>query len=315
MAEESGDSIVSAIPKEPKVTFDSEKQSMTLDFRSVNSLPFDPDTMGVNAFRVIIFAKGKGLHVPDQPGKLVVSGDWTTQLAITLVHFAPSTHRAPELLINFVDYGYANPAMAGMNVETLLLPLLVRKGVFQDAPRLTSVKDITGFSAIDISKAPWSMNLKPCLAKQKNLLAFGISSQRDIMTWLSSEKMEARITLLAARARTELVEHIAGLASQDASAADKQKAVFEAKLSVILDAIGALPPSAYDVRMSTRIIELTEETAAPEWLLSPMRAAMSAGTSEYVHTKLVRAPPQCRSPIDTSSSVIAQLSQCTGARE
>jgi len=62
-----------------------------------------------------------------------------------------------------------------MSVETLLLPLLIRKGVYQDPPRFTRLEHVVGFTPINPTKAPWSTNLKPALQKQEMFKTFKIS--------------------------------------------------------------------------------------------------------------------------------------------
>eukprot|EP00966_Prymnesium_polylepis_P186675 4327344-Prymnesium_polylepis.1 len=85
---------------------------------------------------------------------MVVDGDWSKQEALCLVHFVPSTKREPEMLLNFIDYGYANPTMNGVSIESLQLPLQIKKNVYQDTPRVTRIENVCGFSIIDAGKAP-----------------------------------------------------------------------------------------------------------------------------------------------------------------
>ena len=110
-----------AVPPVPQkaVGFDPSKETLILDFKAACQLPFNPDNGGVKAFRAIIFQKGFGHHVPDEPAKLLLVGEYRRQYALELVHFDPSTARDPELLLAFVDYGLANSAMSGVSVETL----------------------------------------------------------------------------------------------------------------------------------------------------------------------------------------------------
>ena len=283
--------------------FDYEKQELVIDFRSVSELPFDPDTGGVKSFRAVIFDKGKGLHVPGQPGKLVVAGCYVKQVALCRVHFKPAYNREPELLLNFVDYGFANASMSGISVETLPLPLMIRKGVFQDKPMLVRAEHIAGFSRIDSNKLPWTTSLKPCLQKQDLFNSFGVFSSADVNTWLSSQKMAARVNVLNERARAAMEKGIAALARQDKEGASKQKAVFESKLETIMSAIRALPPSAYDVSMSKRIISLMEAPDAerPDWLKSPEQRAISQGLSQFVRTKLITGGADGPPPRDTTA--------------
>jgi hypothetical protein len=281
------DSAPAVAAKEPEVAFDASSQEISIDFRACSQLPFDPDTGGVKAFRAIVFPKGKGVHVPKQAGRMVIAGEWAKQEALCLVHFVPSTQREPELLINFVDYGYANPTMNGVSVESLQLPLAVKKHVYQDTPRMTRIENVCGFTPIDASKAPWSIHLKPCLQKLPQFKTLGISSPKDISTWLKSEIMELRVRKLESMARSALDEEMKSLMRQDKSQGEKQKTIFESKLSTILSAIAALPPSSYDTSLKNRITILRETDEQPEWLRSPEQRALKDGTSAFVKTRLL----------------------------
>ena len=72
------------------------------------------------------------MQVPTDKGRYVVCGKWWVQPSLTLVHFAESTARAePELLLNFIDYGFANRVMTGLAVESLTLPLMLEQDHLQ----------------------------------------------------------------------------------------------------------------------------------------------------------------------------------------
>eukprot|EP00966_Prymnesium_polylepis_P178235 4127212-Prymnesium_polylepis.1 len=202
---------------------------------------------------------------------MVVAGDWSKQEALCLVHFAPALKRDPELLINFIDYGFANISMTGISVESLSLPLQIRKSVYEDTPHLTKIKDVVGFSPIKAGQAPWSIHLKPCLAKQPQYKTLGISAPADFEKWLKSQVMADRVTTLERMARSAMEEHLKGITRQDKSQGEKQKAIFEAKLTTIMTAIAALPPSSYDLSLAKRITRMTQinEADRPEWLASP----------------------------------------------
>ena len=130
----------------PDILFDSKTMDLVVDFRAVCSLPHDPDVDGVKSLRAITFGKGKGVHAPKEPGKIYVCCPWKLLHVMGKVYFVPNTHREPELLIGFVDFGFVNPTMNGVSVETLALPLMIKKGVYQDAVRLTKIDDVAGFT-------------------------------------------------------------------------------------------------------------------------------------------------------------------------
>ena len=53
----------------PTIPFDATKMDLIIDFRSVCSLPHDPDTEGVKALRAITFAQGAWHPCPQRPWK------------------------------------------------------------------------------------------------------------------------------------------------------------------------------------------------------------------------------------------------------
>ena len=283
----------------PEIPFDVKTMDLIIDFRSVCSLPYDTDVEGTKALRAIKFGKGSGIHAPNETGKFIVCGEWTMLLALSKVYFVECTHRQPELLVGFVDYGFCNVAMSGISVETLALPLQIRKGVYQDAFRLTRIEDVAGFSTIKTGQAPWAMHLKPALSKHEMFRAFKIFSREDINKWLSTQTMEKRVETLAKRARVAMADAVKDLARQDATQASKTKALFEAKLAGILTSIAALPPSAYDVRMTARILKLVEgedREGDPLWLTSPMHKGMREGTAQFLRTRLHGAAVAAAAP-------------------
>ena len=273
----------------PEFPFDAKKFDLVLDVRAMCYLPYDPDTQGMKSLRAIIFEKGRAVHAPNEPGKIYVCGDWRLMNALVKVHFVSSTHREPELLLAFVDLGFANSAMSGVSVETLALPLLIKKGVYQDAPRMTKIDDVAGFTTIDQGLAPWSITLKPSLMKQDMFKKFNIFTTVGILKWLASQKLEARVLVLAKVAREEIAAAVKATARQDPTQASKTQAIFEAKLASILESIKAFPPSAYDVRMSNRIIKLEEqrdEENDPVWMTTPIQKNLREGTSNFIRTRL-----------------------------
>ena len=99
---------------------------MIIDFKSVAEIPFDPQTNGVKVLRSIIYDKGTCCAKPDDASKMVIVGEWRRQFSLTLVHFAESTAREPELLLYFVDYGFCKGDLEGVSVETLPRSCLLR---------------------------------------------------------------------------------------------------------------------------------------------------------------------------------------------
>ena len=81
------------------IAFDATKQDLIIDFKSVAEIPFDPQTNGVKVLRSVIYDKGTCCAKPDDASKMIIVGEWRRQFALSLVHFAESTAREPELLL------------------------------------------------------------------------------------------------------------------------------------------------------------------------------------------------------------------------
>ena len=91
------------------------------------------------------FPKGEAVHVPAMVGQYVTTGEWAAVTALTKVHFAASTMREPQLLVCFIDYAMSNPAMTGISVQTVPLPLMPRQGTFSTTSYITKMQDVIGF--------------------------------------------------------------------------------------------------------------------------------------------------------------------------
>ena len=94
------------------------------------------------------------------------------------------------------------------------------------------------------------------------------------------------------------------LRRQDARAADKQLAAFEATLEHTIGALKALPPSAYDTTLGGRIMTLKEgeqddTPAGFPSLTSPLRMQVTGGTASLIRTELAG---RHRDPTDKAPS-------------
>ena len=280
-----------AVPPVPQkaVGFDPSKETLILDFKAACQLPFNPDNGGVKAFRAIIFQKGFGHHVPDEPAKLLLAGAYRRQYALELVHFDRSTARDPELLLAFVDYGLANSAMSGVSVETLPLPLHVSKKTYNTESRLTPITSVVAFEQIDCGKAPWSMHLKPCLEKIalfKRTEAFNSKLMKD---WIKT-RVEPRLKKLHKWATDDISAEIAAISRQDYSQGTKQGSVFTAKLNALFDSIRKWPLESFDHGLSERIevIKLGPRGAEslPPWIGSPAARQLVRGDCQFSPNRL-----------------------------
>ena len=166
--------------------FDPETTEAVLDVRALCQLPVDPDEDGVHSFRALLLAKGKTVHVPDEPGCYAMSAPWRIHTCLGLVHFHASTKREDELLLSFVDYGMVSSSMTGIYVETLQLPLQKQRNIYEETARFTSIKDVIGFSNINPRAQPWCALLKPALERQPKCDDLDVYSSLDVITMLKT---------------------------------------------------------------------------------------------------------------------------------
>ena len=280
-----------AVPPVPQkaVSFDPAKETLMLDFKAACLLPFNPDNGGVKAFRAIIFPKGFAHHVPDEPAKLLLAGAYRRQYALELVHFDRSTARDPELLLAFVDYGLANSAMSGVSVETLPLPLHIRKQTYNTESRLTPITSVVAFEEIDCGKAPWSVHLKACLEKIALFKRTEVFNTTSMKEWIKT-KVEPRLEKLHKWATEDIHQEVAAISRQDVSQGTKQGAVFTAKLNSLFDSIRKWPLDTFDHSLSNRIevikIGARGAESLPDWIGSPEARQLVRGDCQFSPNRL-----------------------------
>ena len=175
-----------AAPPKDLVPFNFDKESLIIDFKSLLQLPFDTEQDGVKALRAIVFNRGTGSLYPKDPAKLLIMGKFRRENAFSLVHFDPRSVRAPELLINFVDYGMVNSARSGVSVETLALPLMKAKKVYNSDVNVTPIKEVVGFEPIDCGVTPWSTTLKPCLDQIAQFKRTAVCNTKSMQSYIGS---------------------------------------------------------------------------------------------------------------------------------
>ena len=151
----------------PQYPFDAATTVVVCDLRSLSALPTDPEINGIKCYRALLFVKGFVVHVPNDAGSYATSKSYRMQTSLAVVHFVKATKRRDELLLSFVDMGMLSEMSKGVFVESLQLPLLKSRNIYEETPRFTSVTDVAGFSSIDMGKPPWSTNLKGALQRQQ----------------------------------------------------------------------------------------------------------------------------------------------------
>ena len=264
-----------------------------LDLKTLSEIPFDPEASGVKTFKAFIFEKGKALHHPKEAGKYIVSGEWREQWNLCLVFFKSETKRKPEFLLNFVDYGMLSGTLSGISVETLALPLKLKRNVYNETPRLTQLEDVAGFTPIDPGSTPWSVNLAPCLKKLPQFVLHDIMAPRHLLEWVKKKTLREQLTKLEVATRKAITKEVEAMRAQDESQAEKIAQIYLARLKTTMSSLMALPPEAYE--MQDRVVVLTpESTDNVPPLESPLRTKVLQGNcDELTRTQLATraAPP------------------------
>lgn len=301
-----GQSDAEPLPSEndvPQVQFDISTHEFVPDWAGMCSIPFDTESEGIRTFRALIVQRGKVLHVPERPGHYVVDGEWTMQPALSIVHFVPTTGRAPELLLSFMDFTSVSSISSGLFVESLKLPLQIKKNVYQDTVKLTKVADVAGFSKIDAKQAPWSLHLSHALAKQLVFRAHRINNPSDMEAFCSL-RLSERVDQLTEWSKIYLKEEVKQLQRQDARMAEKQRMQFEARLSKVVSQIQSIPPEAYDMPFEQRITRLADMDAdlVSSTFKTPQRQSLSDGTAPLAMTRFLEKAP---TTVDLATDVAA----------
>ena len=68
--------------------------------------------------------------------------------------------------------------------------------------------------------------------------------------------MGERVKMLIEMARDSMTARLKDITRQDKSQGEKQRGIFEAKLSAIVTAIEKMPPSSYDKSLTKRVTKL-----------------------------------------------------------
>lgn len=266
---------------EPEVAYDDELHTLVVDLAGLCTIPFDAESSAIESLRALRFEKGKAIHGPVS-GEYAIAGSRTVLSTLMLVHFRPSTQRKPELLLSFADYGMAASAATGIFVCSLPLPLLKKKGTYENNARYTSTKDISGFSSINEGAAPWSIHMKPALQKLGGVHAsLKLFSSTHVGAYIG-RPLSQRIKELESSALESLDLFLEGLRRQDKNLAEKQKAQFESQLQKTIDFLSALPPSNYDKSLDERVVQVDQAgfTEGAPWVTPTKATHLLAGEAE-----------------------------------
>ena len=270
---------------EPEHLFCSKSMEVVPDLRSICGLPANPDEDSLLTFRALILPKGKTLHVPDEPGCYATVGPWRMQIALTLVHFVEATQRKAELLLAFADFAMLSKVAKGMFVMSLQLPLKKARNVYEETPRFTTINNVRGFTSINAASQPWATLLPEALKRHPIYAQPQVFTPAAIIQHMR-KTLSSRIKVLAASTRLVIAEEVADLARQDKRQAEKQSALFEGRLQQTLSTLADLPPQKYDRRTEERILVVSAEMAGVDWLRTPQRDQLAAGTAEFRATSV-----------------------------
>ena len=290
----------------PKIPFSSKDIDVVLDVKSLCGLPWDAEQDGVHAFRALFFPKGKVIHVPDMPGRYVVDGNWKRQEALVVVHFVEATKRLPELLLSFVDHGMASELQAGISVETLKLPLLIKKDTYESSLKVAPLDDVAGFTPISIGQAPWSIHLPKTLSNLPRFKQLKISRPSEMDAYMKSP-LSSRVEALVQMAQAQIDQELKVAMRQDAGVAQRRKAALNAKLNAMQATIQERS-EAYEPRLTERIFTLAGNAVVPA---NVDIAALHTALSSDPPPRLLRsrfsadAPRRPDPPADSAANLTA----------
>lgn len=265
-----------AEPAAPEIEFDCAQHEIVVDLQAMCSIPFDAESSAVESLRAFQFDKGKVAHGPCA-GSYATAGEYKTLGSLMLVHFKPSTKRKVELVLSFADYGMVANGATGVFVCSVPLPLMKRKGVYENSVRYTKLDDVMGFSKIVEGGAPWSIHLKPALQKMGGAHnTYKLFTTVEVGKYIEKPMMEKIEEQLKA-AKDALSFHLEGIRRQDAALAEKQTAQFEAQLAKTKEFLVELPATNYDKPIDERIIKVSADGGSQEgqaWLTPSKSSAL-----------------------------------------
>ena len=255
---------------------------MVVDYKGVLALPFDTDNDAIKCVRALIFAKGKAIHVPTVSGQYVTTAPYTLVTAPCLVHFALSS-RPPELCISFMDFAATNGGLAGVVVESLMLPLKLQgKDKYRTLPNLAQANTVVGFSPIPSGDA--TINLTATLKGISPFKHFGVSTLNEVNR-LVGQPLAVRISKMKDHALARILSQVTAIAKAgDAAAAAERQGLWAARLEWIVNIMTKLPPINYDARLESRVTVLEVKDGEqlghrPDWLASPLKQQLMLGAS------------------------------------
>ena len=285
------------------IAYEPTKHSLVVDAASMAALPFDTTESGTQFFRALLLPRGKSVHVPNAPGKYLVMGSYQILLAPMMVHFESTTQKKPELLLYFEDFGMCSEKLNGISVVTLQPPFKLSKNTYKgkNHRRWTPLENVVGFSAVAMNTTPFSTDLTPTLTAIEPYKSLKLTSRSHVTKYIQ-QPLDRRVGILAEHCKAEIAAECSDLEKAgDRSGAEKARNNFQLSLDGMLVRIRAWPPSAYNAPLTARIMVFSEGGASeerPEWLASPLRQSMEAGSAQLIQTSLRRkceAPPP-RSP-------------------
>jgi hypothetical protein len=281
------------------------------DMQSICSVPIDKE-QGVSTLRAFIFPKGEVVKVPGAPGSYAVKGNFTTVQAPSIVFFNARLERDPQLLLHFIDYEYNSSTMSGISVKTLQLPMKLAANRYSTATRITHIRDVVGFANIP-DGTPYTTDLAPTMRANSPFDTIQCSSESEVLHYIA-KPMETKLVELekageakAASARESLIR--GGLPTR----AEEEHGRAIAHLQFCVKQIREKPCSAYDRRISQRILQLPEPSegeslataAGFPWLGSPL-----AQQIQGKQARLLRSQMQTRhAPADISPPRQTQAQQ------
>ena len=266
---------------------------IVVDYKGLISLPFDTHNDGMKCARVLIFLRGKAVHVPNVTGQYVTVAPYDVIVAPCIVHFAGGV-RKPELCVSFTDFAATNGELAGVSCESIALPLKLAGGKFRTQVNFTQASMVLGFSPVPPGET--TINLPSTLKNISPFKQFGVSTVSTVLTLIGTG-LGKRIPVLREHAQARIKAHVDAIKKAgDAAAAASQEGICIARLERIVSIVNALPPLNYDARLSSRVTLLATNESGfivgrPDWLASPLKTQLLSGAaavlqrSQFVETR------------------------------
>ena len=279
--------VLCGIPVVPHLAFNAEESNVVIDLKGLHEIPFDTESNGTKSFRALIFPKDRVSHIDERVGNYVVHGDYEVVTGLSIVYFRDGTLLLPNLLLSFIDHGWADADQSGISVESLPLPLMKGSKRYEKYSVIRPIEDIAGFSSLP-KGMPWCVHLAPTLKGLTvqmgySIAGVGVTDLSSLQIFIDGP-LEDRIDQLFELAADAVEVEVAAQATQDQRAAQTVRVRFMAKLKSMREKYDGMKLSNYDEPLESRILTLADD--AQHMVLSPLRKSLEDGSAVLIRTTL-----------------------------